>query len=171
MYRKPIKLILFVLGVSILVIFVLFIYPEWKWGGHVQPSLDQQYVPTAQALMENTPSVPNFLSLYPSPGSVIQSGEEIFIDVYSERLSVSSHDVFEWTRIYINNVRIAPFKDVGATFGGALMLRGQNAEPVFSLRPKLSSGLHLFEIRVGTSINALLNPAEAHSYTWAYQVK
>jgi len=51
------------------------------------------------------------------------------------------------------------------------MPRGQNVEPVFLLRPELPSGFHLFEVRVGNSINALLNPAEAHNYTWVYQVK
>ena len=164
-----ILILLVTIGI-VLFIFWEFVYPEWKWGGHLQTSLDAQYIPTAQALVQNVQPVPSFLTISPAPGSVIETGEQINIGVYSGRLSTSSSDVFEWTRLYINGVRIAP-DNYNAAFGGPLEPPYQLIEPSFYLSPELQPGFHLIEIRVGTSIMALLNPAEARSYTWAYQVE
>jgi hypothetical protein len=170
MSRRTSIPILIVFITIVLFIIWAFVYPEWKWSGHLQSTLDALYVPTAQALVQNSEPIPSFLTISPSPASVIEAGEQINIGVYSGRLSASSFDVFEWTRLYINGVRIAP-DDYNAAFGGPLEPPYQLIEPSFYLSPELQPGFHLIEVRVGTSIMVLLNPSEARSYAWAYQVE
>jgi hypothetical protein len=171
MSRKTRNILLIVLAVPILIVIVLLLFAEWMWGGRVQTSLDPQYVPTAQYLVEHPEPMPGFINVYPRPGSTIQSGDMLQAATNAYRLAASEDDIADWTRIYVNNVRLENFRDVVRGMGGPLMPPDETYDPTFFFSPPLQPGFHLIEIRVGTSITALLNPSEARTYTWAYQVE
>lgn len=167
--RKVRNIVLVVIGVPCSILFILLAFADWAWGGRVQTSLDAQYVPTAEALLQNPAGIPSFLrDIHPSPGSIIEAGQGICANVDVRRLSLSSRDIADWTRFYINGSR-APWS--GVSLLGELSSAGTMEIAQFCTVPKLERGLHLIEIRVGTSIAALFNPAEARSYTWAYRVE
>lgn len=169
--RKVRNIVLVVLGVPCSILFILLAFADWAWGGRVQPSLDAQYVPTAEYLIQNTVAIPTFIDVRPPPGTTIESGETICVAVFVRRLSASEYDVAEWTHIYVNNQRISR-SDYGVGTIGEVTPEGSVTNTVeFCFDPLLEKGLHVIEVQVASSVTALLNPAEARSYTWAYRVE
>jgi hypothetical protein len=163
------NVVLVFLAIPIIAIAVLLLYAEWIWGGRIQTSLDAQYVPTAQALVQNPVPTPSLIHIEPAPGNVVESRQNICANVKAWELSVDSIDIGEWTRIYVNG---SPAPDLIIGYVGELSSSLGAREIVqFCTSPELEDGLHIIEIRVGTSISALLNTAEARSYMWAYRVE
>jgi len=167
-------LLLTIIPIGIIILYLLF--SEWAWGGYVKPSLDPQYVPTAGYLQQNPVSTPAFLTVNPPPGSTINSQDRISVSIQTlpETPLGKSDEISQWTRMFINYQKIAYFKDFHVELIGGLdgSVPGYKRETAhFVLRPNLQPGLHILEIRVGKSVTALLNPAEAYSYKWAYRVE
>jgi hypothetical protein len=170
MRRKIRNLVLAVLAVPVLIILVRVLYILWIWDGHLETSLNAQHIPTAQYLMQNPEPTPRFLYIDPPPASTIKTGEEIFVATNPFRLSTTIADIAEWTQFFINNSRIGR-SNYSWGIAGPLMPPDETYDPEYTFSPPLQPGLHLIEIRVGTSITVLLNPAEARSYMWAYRVE
>jgi hypothetical protein len=170
------RIILFLLAVPIVILLCLLLFADWAWGGgYIKSSLDSQYIPTAEHLIQNPISTPNSLRVNPPPGSVMRAEDIIIVGVPTlPNAPLGSRDeIANWTHLFINNQRISR-RDFGVGFIGGLFsdVPGYVRETTeFGFSPDLNPGVHIFEIRVGKSLTALLNPAEAYTYTWAYRVE
>jgi hypothetical protein len=168
MSRRTRNVLLFVLS-AIVGMLLLSAFAYWWYGGNIKPSLDAQFMPTAQALIENPAPIPSFIwGILPEPGSIIEREERICITIDAPRLDISAYDFGDWTRFYINNER-APW--TGVSMVGPLRPEGYYEMPQMCIWPPLEQGLHLFEIKIGTSVLVALNPRRARTYTWAYRVE
>ncbi len=166
--RKTRNVLLLVLS-AIVGMLLLSAFAYWWYGGNIKPSLDAQLVPTAQALMQNPAPIPSYIwGILPEPGSVIESEERVCLTIDAPKLDISAYDFGDWTRFYINGER-APWS--GVSIVGPLLPEGAYEMPQTCIWPPLEKGLHLFEIKIGTSFIVALNPRQARSYTWAYLVE
>jgi hypothetical protein len=170
------RIVLFLLAVPIVILLALLLFAEWAWGGYIKPTLDPQYIPTAEYLLQNPIPTPDFISVNPPPGSVVSAADSIIVHVpISPNAPLGSKDeIANWTFTYLNRQRI-PRSNFGVTFSTVYSSDGpgvvyiEYADFIFPL--SLSPGLHILEIRVGKSVTVLFNPAEAYTYTWAYKVE
>src|SRR5262245_59467470 len=101
--RKPIVIsILF----PCIVVLLMSACGNWWISGDIKPSLDTQYVPTAQTLIQNPSRRASFIrSIQPVPGSVIASGESVCVTFNTRYFDISNGEFGDWTRFYINNER------------------------------------------------------------------
>ncbi|MBI1279540.1 MAG: hypothetical protein GC179_15545 [Anaerolineaceae bacterium] len=173
------KFIIGCIGIPFLILAGLLLFAQWVWGGSIKPSLDAQYVPTAEYLFEHPQSTPSFLSIQPSPSTYVknQTPFHITLSLGDSRFgckelcvdsdSHNAEDNYErWSNIFINNQRI-PHLLIFASSAGNLGHYGLT----FNFNPELSSGLHLFRIEIGSSFNDFLNPDPKLRYEWAYRVE
>ena len=147
----------------------LLLFAEWAWGGSIKPSIDPQYVPTAEYLLQHPQSTPSFISVYPEPGSIVQRSQDISVVVV---LHANWSDIIQWTRLLLNGERI-PGDYIRLTYPYGLHVEKDfNAATFVPTVPEtLTSGLHIFRVQVGSSFNDFLNPDPKLSYEWVYRVE
>ena len=156
--------------IPVLILAALLSYAQWAWGGSIQTTLASQYIPTAEYLIRNPIPTPSFIqNIVPVPASIISTGDQIYITIDPHMLNKAASDISEWTRIFVNHQRLSS-SDYGVALTGQLGEQKDNGTITFSLHPKLDSGLHIVEIRIGASISDLITLTQSLSYNWVYKV-
>jgi len=173
------KFLIGCVSIPFFIVAALWLFAEWAWGGSVKPSLDAQYVPTAEYLLQFPQPTPLFLSINPPPSIQIPHQmsfnfslllgdkrfgcEQFCIDEVSWSGGENYH---RWSQIYLNNQRIARL-DVFSSRAGNLGQHGL----MFNFNVNLLNGVHLFRIQIASSFNEFLHPDPNLSYEWAYRVE
>lgn len=171
-WRKLNKGCLFLTAIPFVILLGLWLFGEWVWGGSVKTSLDAQYIPTAEYLLQHPQPTPSSMQIYPNPGAILDSSDIVVMILAFE---LNKDGVEQWTQLFLNHQRIAR-SDIdtppgtGRYWSPGIMLMDY-AELTFDPNNKLNSGLHLFRIQIGRSFNDFLNPDPKLSYEWAYRVE
>ncbi len=172
---RKLKWAILIAGLPVLVGTLFSVYAQWAWGGHFQPTLDPQYVPTAQSLVQNPLPTLEYLKIQPAPGSTIKQSDAIQFSIWflPDHITGTPKDVWTWSQVFVNNQRIDRLA-WGSSLVGTLssdtsgIMRNLAG---FSFVPQVEPGLHLFRIQIGTSIDVMFNPNPKSSYQWAYRVE
>ncbi|MEZ4668158.1 MAG: hypothetical protein R3E39_09595 [Anaerolineae bacterium] len=172
-----------ILTAKLLIVALCVLFLNW-WNSfsYIQPYLPEGSIPIAEKLIKAPQPLPTWLHVNPSPGSLITNGGEIsitigfctkpFIDSRCHEDFIVESDSYselipwkQWTRIIINE-RLAP-----TSFGWGMTGTASDALLIYTFKPELASGLHLFQIQVARSADELRNPDPDLSYEWAYRVE
>jgi hypothetical protein len=170
MWRKLNKGCLFLIATPFLILLGLLLFAEWAWGGNIKPSLDPQYVPTAQYLLQHPQPTPSFLQIKPIPGTILGSKlGSLRIEV---NLKADKSDTSQWSQIFLNGQRLSHLDITGSFPGGLPAPNEKNFNTAYFLfyrTANLDSGPYLLRIQAGSSFNDFLNPDPKLSYEWAYR--
>jgi hypothetical protein len=147
-------------------------YLLWLNVGSFQCTLDAQYVPTAEYLMQNPLPTPQFIGFINPPiGSTITANQEVCLTLYPRAYSASS-DEGEENFVYAGNIRIAINMQV--------IPRDATREEWITTMPGMvhvcfnadvNSGLHIFQVEIRNSRFGAFGIGELITYQWAYRVE
>lgn len=152
--------------------FIHFILP---YGGF-QTSLDTEYLPTAEFLMQNPASTPQFINfINPLPGSTLGETTKFCagvipydIGIGTERSDISREDFpggNVWgARVIVNHMPLP--RDSVEMFMHAMPIQFRGslwAQVTICAAPPLENGLHLVEILIEDG-------QPIFTYTWAYRI-
>jgi|SRR5689334_12221015 len=172
LWRKLNKGCVLLIAIPLLILLSLWLFGEWAWGGSTKPSLDAQYIPTAEYLLEHPQPTPSFLQINPVPGTKLASRlGDLRVEV---NLGADKTGTTQWTQIFLNGQRLSHLDITGSFPGGLPAPNEKNFNTVYFYFYKtttVGSGLHLFRIQAGSSFYDLLNPDPKLSYEWAYRVE
>jgi hypothetical protein len=138
-------LILTVVGIG-------FVY--WAIGGYVKPSLDPQYIPTAEFLLENSiereepiESIVEDLRLYARLGVRTYTSNKICLTVIA--MNENDYDNLYWSELFINEQIVSRFRyDVEGVYLSLPSFSG------FCFNGHLDTGLHIIEFRAKENLFA-----------------
>ncbi len=171
LWNKLNKGCVLLITIPLLILVALWLFTERVWGGSVKPSLDAQYKPTAEYLLEHPQPIPSFMGVA-KPGSTIAASSHVQVFVYYKE----HRDIVMWTRLFLNNQSLSagdadPFSIPALPLDMAKPERKLTLFIDFPLNNRLTPGLHLFRIQIGSSFNDFLNPDPKLSYEWACRVE
>lgn len=157
------------LSISVLLIFLSLGAALWLWAGYERTSIPYELIPTAEYLMKNPATQPDFLNSFPQPGSTVKSGDWTYVCLsynpqYEDLPKLQA--TYNWTRLYLNGQRLPQSEISGSHFGtitGACLQIGYSSH--------LPSGLYLFRVQVSSSLNEFFTSDPKLSYEWAYRVE
>jgi hypothetical protein len=135
--------------------FLVLMAIQWLfWSGYVKPSLDAEFVPTAEFLLANPQPTPQF-----TQSGQLSVSDEICIAVVDSLYDGQSVSLF-WSEIIVNNQRVGQADlslSVLTTLLGVLR---------FCIANVLDSGIHIIEFKARGSQRQLL-----FSQQWAIEVE
>ena len=88
-WRKLNKGCVLLVTIPFLIVIGLLLFAEWVWGGSIKPSLDPQYIPTAEYLIQHPQPTPSFLQIQHIPGTILGSRlGGLRVEVICKRISL-----------------------------------------------------------------------------------
>jgi hypothetical protein len=170
--RKLNKGCVLLFAIPFLILISLLLFAQWVWSGSIKPSLDPQFVPTAEYLLEHPQPTPSFLSVSPAPA--LRMDNQLSALRIEVNLEANKFDTSQWTQIFLNGQRLEHLDTTGSFPGGLPAPNEKNSNTAYFYiyhTATLHSGLYLLRIQAGSSFHDFLNPDPKLSYEWAYRVE
>ncbi len=104
LWRKLNKGCLLLIAIPLILVTGLWFFGEWAWGGSTKPSLDVQYIPTAEYLLQHPQPTPSSMLIKPDPSTILASSDTIAVILAFE---LNKEGVEQWTQLFLNHQRIA----------------------------------------------------------------
>jgi hypothetical protein len=170
MRRKTLFLIAFLILVFGCI--AILDYPLWLNVGSFQRTLDTQYVPTAEYLMQNPLPTPWFIGFIDPPiGSTITANQEVYLAMFPHDYNTSG-DEGEEILLNTSNIRIAinmqviPWNATRVEFIDTMpgVVR-------ICFNADVNRGLHIFQLEIRNSRFGAFGIGELITYRWAYRVE
>lgn len=170
LWRKINKGCVLLIAMPLLILLGLLLLADRISGGSIKPSLDAQYVPTAEYLLQHPQPIPSLIIVHPEPSTLLASSGTVSIGAF---LNDKIYSLSQWSQLFINNQKVS-IDDIDVAFEYPDIHSKKEVYVqyfYFYLYQRLDPGLHLFRIQIASSFGEFLNPDPNLSYEWAYRVE
>ena len=167
-WRRFLKICFKVIAGLLVIMMCMFIaFANWAWGGYIniKSSLDTEYIPTAEYLLENPVEIP-YPDSFPYDFRVwaniqFTSSERLCFDV----VSMDDQDFLnlDWAEVYVNEQIVSRYHWHWSDFIWTTM----PAHSIVCTSVHLESGIHIIEFRAKEA--AFSTPYYIHK--WAIEVE